>query len=124
MQSFTSADTAQAVGPYSPAVLYNNTLYVSGQIGLNKEGELRSTLEDQVAQIFKNLDNLLSEANTNKSKIMKMEIFLTNMKDFQLVNELYLNYFLDVQVLPARTTVEVSALPKGALIEMSAIAHI
>ncbi|TDL99153.1 MAG: reactive intermediate/imine deaminase [Flavobacteriaceae bacterium] len=111
-----------AIGPYSQAVLVGNLLFVSGQIPLDpKTGELKNGIENQTLQVLENLKNILFSADFDFSHVVKTSIFLTDLNDFQTVNELYQKAFSDP--FPARETVQVSALPKGASIEISLIAQ-
>jgi 2-iminobutanoate/2-iminopropanoate deaminase len=121
-QTFRIPGAPAPIGPYSPAVLKNDTLYVSGQIPTNpKTGELTlETIEDSTKQIMDNIGLLLNEAGMNYSNIVKVTIFLTNLDDFVAVNGVYGGYFnIDP---PARETVQVSRLPMNVPIEISCIA--
>ena len=110
-----------AIGPYSQAILSNETLYCSGQIALDKDGNLKnSNIEDETVQIFKNINAILNEVNMTFENIVKSTIFLKNMDDFSTVNSIYAKYFESSP--PARETVEVSRLPKNVNIEISVIA--
>ena len=111
----------EAIGPYSQAILSNETLYCSGQIALDKDGNLKnSNIEDETVQIFKNINAILIEVNMTFENIVKSTIFLKNMDDFSTVNSIYEKYFKSST--PARETVEVSRLPKNVNIEISVIA--
>jgi len=111
----------EAIGPYSQAILSNNTLYCSGQIALNNKGELiTENIEKETKQIIKNITTILNEANMSLNNIVKTTIFLKDMNDFYLVNSIYEKHFKLNP--PARETVEVSALPKNVNIEISVIA--
>ena len=111
----------EAIGPYSQAILSNETLYCSGQIALDKDGNLKnSNIEDETVQIFKNINAILNEVNMTFENIVKSTIFLKNMDDFSAVNSIYEKYFKSSP--PARETVEVSRLPKNVKIEISVIA--
>ena len=111
----------EAIGPYSQAILSNETLYCSGQIALDKDGNLKnSNIEDETVQIFKNINAILNEVNMTFENIVKSTIFLKNMDDFSTVNSIYAKYFKSCP--PARETVEVSRLPKNVNIEISVIA--
>jgi 2-iminobutanoate/2-iminopropanoate deaminase len=111
----------EAIGPYSQAILSNNTLYCSGQIALNNKGKLiTENIEKETKQIIKNITTILNEANMGLNNIVKTTIFLKDMNDFSLVNSIYKKYFKLNP--PARETVEVSALPKNVNIEISVIA--
>jgi 2-iminobutanoate/2-iminopropanoate deaminase len=110
------------LGPYSQAILAENTLYVSGQIPLNPfNGELvNSSIEDATHQVIKNIVALLEEANMTLDNIVKCSIFLKNMDDFAAVNTVYGSYFGVIP--PARETVQVAKLPLDVSIEISCIA--
>ncbi len=117
-----SAKAPKAIGPYSQAIVFENFIFCSGQIGINPEtGELVSGLENQTNQVLKNLNNILVEIGSSKDKVIKTTIFLTDINNFAKVNSLYEQFFGNHK--PSRSTVEVSSLPKGALIEIEAIAY-
>ncbi len=110
-----------AVGPYSQAVRVGDFVFTAGQIGLDRvTGKLRTGIEAQTRQILDNLQAVLEAAGSSLSDVIKTTIFLTNMADFAAVNAVYGGAFSDKP--PARSTVQVSALPLGALIEIEAIA--
>ena len=114
-------EAPKAIGPYSQAILSKDTLYCSGQIALNKKGNfIAKNIEQETIQIIKNISEVLKQANMNLSNIVKTTIFLKNMDDFSLVNSIYEKSF--TLCPPARETVEVSALPKNANIEITVIA--
>ena len=116
-----SQDAPEAIGPYSQAVLSNNTLYCSGQIALDKNGNLKNkNIEEETNQIIKNIKAVLKKAEMNFSNVVKTTIFLKNMNDFNVVNNIYQKLF--EKDPPARETVEVSKLPKDVNIEISVIA--
>ena len=116
-----TANAPAAIGPYSQAILSNETLYCSGQIALDIDGNLQnSNIEDETFQIFKNINAILNEVNMTFENIVKSTIFLKNMDDFSTVNSIYAKYFKSSP--PARETVEVSRLPKNVNIEISVIA--
>lgn len=117
-QIIFSENAPAPIGPYSQAVLAGNTLYVSGQIAL----ELAATgdLKAEARKVMENIGSILSEANMDYSNIVKSSIFLKNMDDFGLVNEVYGSYFSAAP--PARETVQVARLPKDVNIEISVIA--
>lgn len=110
------------IGPYNQAVLVNGTLYISGQIPINPAtGELNNaTLQDETHQSMKNLQAILTEAGMDFSNVVKTTIFITDMKRFAEINEVYGQYFSAEP--PARETVQVSALPKFVNVEISMIA--
>jgi 2-iminobutanoate/2-iminopropanoate deaminase len=119
---FIQTDKAPgAIGPYSQAVVVNNTLFTSGQLGIDiKTGELGKSIEEQAEFSLRNLENIVKESGFLLHNIAKTTIFLKNIADFQIVNKIYADYFKDHK--PARSTVEVASLPKNALIEIEAIA--
>lgn len=111
----------KAIGPYSSAVEANGIVFLSGQIPVDPaSGEIISDIKDATRQVLINIRSLLSEMGMSLSNVVKTTIFLKNMTDFPVVNEIYAEYF--TQEPPARSTVEVSALPKGVLLEIEAIA--
>lgn len=115
----------EALGPYNQAVLIDSLLFCSGQIGINPETKtlVSGGIEAEAKQVFVNLTAVLEEANLSWLDVVKTEIFLKNINDFSVVNDIYKNLFVPDAVLPARQTVEVSNLPKNALIEVSVIAY-
>lgn len=112
----------EPIGPYSQAIKSDSMLFLSGQIPINpKTGIIESNnIEDQTQQIFKNISEILKEGNSSFSDVVKTTIFLTNLKNFNTVNNIYGTYF-NVDNPPARSTVEVSALPLNSLIEIDMI---
>ncbi len=113
-----------AIGPYSQAVRVGDLVFISGQIPLNPEtGELiSSTIEEETHQVMKNLRSILEEAGMDMSNAIKATIFLRTMDDFAAVNAVYASYF--ISDFPARETVAVAGLPKGARVEISLIASL
>ena len=113
-----------AIGPYSQAVVHQNTLYCSGQIALDPESMeiVSNDVEEQTRQVMQNIEQVLLEAGSNFAKVLKCSIFLADMNYFSEVNEIYGSYFPDNP--PSRETVEVSRLPKDVKIEISCIAYI
>ncbi len=110
------------LGPYSQAILAENTLYVSGQIPLNPiNGNLViDTIENATNQVLSNIFALLKEAGMNEENVVKCSIFLKDLNDFTAVNEVYSTYF--TKTPPARETVQVAKLPLDVPIEISCIA--
>lgn len=110
------------VGPYNQAILAGNTLYISGQISINPETNefLDLEVEEQTILVLNNLKAILEAAEMQLTDVVKCSIFVTNMADFKIVNDVYASFFETME--PARETVEVSALPKGAKVEISCIA--
>lgn len=110
-----------AVGTYSQGVEFNGISFFSGQIGINPStNQLVEGFVPQLEQVLKNIDGLLEVQNLTRSDIIKTTIFLTDLANFSFVNEAYTNYFQ--APYPARSCVEVPALPKGAVIEIEVIA--
>ena len=110
-----------AVGTYSQGVILEGVFYFSGQIGLDPQTmELKEGFEAQLDQVLTNIDGLLESQYLKRMDIIKTTIFLTDLNNFGLVNKAYENYF--ETPYPARSCVEVSALPKGSLIEIEVIA--
>ena len=111
----------KAVGTYSQGVFHNGVYYFSGQIGLNPRSmEMSSDFDQQLGQVLANIDGLLKSQGLTRRNIIKTTIFLTDLKYFPKVNAQYENYF--EKPYPARSCVEVSALPKGGLVEIEVIA--
>ena len=123
MQKISAVDAPAAIGPYSQAIISNGLLYTSGQIPLDpKTGEIvGSEIKTQAEQIMKNLSAVLKAAGSDFTKVIKTTCFLKNMSDFAAFNEVYARYFTEK---PARSCVEVSALPKGVLAEIELIAEV
>jgi len=112
-----------AVGAYSQAIKTGELLFVSGQLGLNPQtGKLEDGLEAQTKQILANLEAIVSSSGSKMGNIVKTTIFLIDMADFSVVNAIYAQAFTDNP--PARSTVQVAALPLGGLVEIEAIALI
>ena len=121
-ETIFSENAPKPIGPYSQAVKSGNTIYFSGQIALDPQTGAFVSETDVVAQtnqVMKNIGALLETSGANYSNIVKSSIFLKDMNDFPKVNDAYAKYFSDV--FPARETVEVSRLPKDALVEISVI---
>ena len=123
MKIISTQNAPQAIGPYSQAVKSGDLLFCSGQIALQPNGELlEGTVEDQTHQVLKNMTAVLEEAGSSLNKVIKTTIFLADMNDFQTVNKVYSEYFGEHK--PARSTVEVSRLPKDVKVEIECIANI
>ncbi|NUG10494.1 RidA family protein [Acinetobacter seifertii] len=109
-----------AIGTYSQAILVGNTLYLSGQIGLDPYSmELVDGIEAQIRRVFDNLKAVCEAAGGSLADIAKLNIFLTDLSNFQLVNQIMGEYF--AQPYPARAALGVASLPKDALVEMDGI---
>ena len=113
------------VGPYSQAIMVNNTLYISGQVALNpKNNELiEGSVEKESYQIMENIKSILNESGLSFKNVVRSKIYLTDMNNFSKVNQVYGSYFEKGQE-PARTTIEVSGLPLGVGVEIDMIAVI
>ena len=112
-----------AVGPYSQAIKCGNLLFVSGQIPIDPAtGKMPEATTDQARQCLTNLKNILEAAGSSLEKAVRVGIFMTDLADFKPVNEVYATFFSSDQ--PARSTVQVVALPLGAKIEIEAVAEV
>lgn len=111
-----------ALGPYSQAILAGDTLYASGQVPIDPAtGDLvGDTIEEQAKQVFENLRAVLAAAEMDFANVVKTTVFLTDLANFATVNEIYAGYF--VEPFPARSCVQIAALPKGSLLEVELIA--
>jgi len=111
------------IGPYNQAILIGNTLYTSGQIGINPQsGDLiLNDIKTETTQVMENLKAVLAAADMNFDHVVKTTIFITNMQTFSQINSVYASYFDDNNA-PARETVEVANLPKYVNLEISMIA--
>jgi len=121
-QTIQTEKAPAAVGPYAQAVKINNFLFTSGQIPINPEtGEIEATdIEAQTARVLDNLSAVLIAAGSGLKDVVKTTVFIKNMDDFASVNRIYARYF--EEPYPARSCVEISRLPKGALVEIEAVA--
>lgn len=114
---------APAIGPYSQAVMAGNILFASGQIPLDTHGEIvGDDVQTQAKQCLVNVKAILTAANMDLSNVIKCTIFLKDMNDFPLVNEIYADHFQ--APYPARSTIEVARLPKDVRVEIEVIASI
>ncbi|ANE40783.1 MAG: Rid family detoxifying hydrolase [Fervidobacterium pennivorans] len=117
----------KAVGPYSSAVKVGNLIFFSGILPINTEtGELvNDTVENATEQILKNLSTMLSEIGLSLKNVVKTTIFTVKLEEFSKINEVYQKYFENfTKDFPARSTVGVASLPKGALVEMEFIVQV
>lgn len=116
-----SGNAPKAIGPYSQAVLVDDTLYVSGNIPVNPAtGDVEDGIVNQSKQVFENMKAVLNEAGMGFENVVKTTAFLTDLSNFATFNEIYASYF--VAPYPARSCVEVSKLPKNVLVEVECIA--
>jgi 2-iminobutanoate/2-iminopropanoate deaminase len=122
IEPIATPDAPQAIGPYSQGVKAHGFLYTSGQIALDPaSGNLINTsFEEQVHRVFRNLKAILDAGGSNFSRVIKATVYVTDLGNFQALNAIYASYFGDHK--PARTTVEVPALPKGAAVEIDLVA--
>lgn len=123
-EEIASAKSNKAIGPYSQAVRWGNLIFVSGQIGLDPKTNnlVAPDIKSQTRQTIDNLENVLSAGNSSLDDVLKTTVYLTNLDNFPIMNEIYASYFK--RPYPARATVEVRKLPKGAIIEIDCIAFI
>ena len=110
-----------AIGPYSQAIVHNDTVYISGQIPLLPESMtiVSERIEDQIDQVFTNMAHVCEAAGGNLNCVLKFNVYLTDLNNFVAVNTAMEK--LLTEPFPARAAIEVSALPKGALVEVDAI---
>lgn len=122
MEFVATNEAPKAIGPYSQAVTHQRIVYTSGQIALDPAtGELvQGDFAAQVRRVFDNLEAVLREAGSSLDRVMKATVYVTNLGDFQTLNAIYAERFGDHK--PARTTVQVAALPKGGAVEIDLIA--
>ncbi len=121
-QIIHTADAPQAIGTYSQAIRVSggDTVYLSGQIGLDPVSmQMANGIEAQIQQVFSNLRAVAAASGGSLNDIVKLNIFLTDLDNFALVNEIMASHFS--QPYPARAAVGVKALPRGALVEMDAV---
>ena len=120
-QKIETNDAPQAIGPYSQAIKVDRTIYFSGQIPLNPTTMtlVSDDFAEQARQVFFNLDAVAKASHGTLDGIVKLTIYLTNLEYFPIVNDIMKQFFKEPY--PARTTIEVSKLPKSALIEIDAI---
>jgi 2-iminobutanoate/2-iminopropanoate deaminase len=122
MEIIASDKAPKAIGPYSQAIRSGNIIYTSGQIALDPAtGNLvDGDFAAQVRRVFENLNAVLTAGGTNFSSVVKATVYLTDLANFATLNEIYASYFGDTK--PARTTVGVGQLPRGAMVEIDLIA--
>jgi len=122
MEVISTKSAPEAIGPYSQAIVTGNLIYTSGQIPINPaSGNIETDdISSQTEQAIKNLKSVLEAAGSSLEKVVKTTCFLQHIKDFAVFNSVYEKYFTQK---PARSCVEVAALPKGALVEIEVIAE-
>jgi len=122
MKAVNTERAPSPVGPYSQALWAGELLFISGQIGIDpRTGVLLEGLGPQFRQVLKNLEAILDAASLRPEDVIKTVIYLTDISAFGEINDLYAEFFREPY--PARSVVQVSALPKGALVELEAIAR-
>lgn len=120
MKAIETNRAPKAIGPYSQAIVAGDLLFTSGQIPLDTEGNLvEGDIKAQTEQVFKNLEAILTEAGTSFDNVIKATVFIKDMNEFAIINEVYASVFKDHK--PARSTVEVARLPKDVKIEIELI---
>jgi 2-iminobutanoate/2-iminopropanoate deaminase len=117
------AKSAPAVGPYNHAVRIGDLLFCAGQIPLDPTTSnlVSGDIKAQTEQVLQNVKAILDDQNLTFANVLKSTVFLTNLADFAGMNEIYAKYF--TTDFPARSTVQVAALPKGAIVEIEVVAH-
>jgi 2-iminobutanoate/2-iminopropanoate deaminase len=123
MKIVYTKEAPAAIGPYSQGIIVNNMFYSSGQIPLKPNGELlQGNVQEQTEQVLKNIEAVLKEAGASLETVVKTTVFIKDMNDFPLINDVYEKYFSSHK--PARSCVEVARLPKDVLVEIEVIALI
>jgi len=121
MKAVSTLKAPAAIGPYVQGMIVNGMFYSSGQIPLNAEGVMiEGSIEEQTHQVFANLKAVLEEAGSSLVQVVKTTVFIKDMNDFTILNEIYGQHFGEHK--PARSTVEVARLPKDAKVEIEVIA--
>ena len=123
MKTINTNKAPEALGPYSHAMVVNNLVFTSGQIPLDTEGNIVSDdLKEQTKQVLDNLSVVLEEAGSDLNSVVKATIFISDMNEFQQINEVYGSYFSEHQ--PARSCVEVARLPKDVKVEIEVVGKV
>jgi 2-iminobutanoate/2-iminopropanoate deaminase len=121
-QAISTASAPAAIGPYSQAIEIDGVLYCSGQLGLDPAtGQLLDGIEAQAERSLRNLEAVLAAAGLTTADVVKATVFMVDLADFGKVNDIYARH-MPVPA-PARSTVQVAALPRNGLVEIEAIAH-
>ena len=123
-ESVSTSDAPAAIGPYSQGVIAGDFLFLSGQLPIDPNtGNIDATeIKDQARQVFENMKAITKAVGADLTKVVKATVFLADMNDFAAVNEIYAQYFQSF--LPARSAVQVAALPKNAGVEVEAIVYL
>ena len=120
MKTINTVNAPKAIGPYSQAKIVNNFIFTSGQIPLKIDGSMVSNnFELECVQVLDNLKEILIASDSNMSNIIKLTVYLTDLSKFDILNNVFKRYFSEN--LPARSTIEVSRLPKDARVEIEAV---
>lgn len=119
-RAITTERAPAPIGPYVQAIRWSGVIYTSGQIGLRSDGSMADGVVEQTRVVLDNLRAVLEAAGASLGSVLKTTIYLSDMNDFAAVNEVYAEYFSEDP--PARSTIEVAALPKGAAVEIEAVA--
>jgi len=123
MKTVKTDKAPQAIGPYSQAKIIGNFIFTSGQIPLKIDGTMViDNFEEECIQVLDNLKAILEYSGSGMSNIIKLTVYLTDLSNFNILNKIFEQYFDNS--LPARSTVEVSALPKDSRVEIEAIGYI
>ncbi len=124
LRSISTERAPKAIGPYSQGVAAGGLLFLSGQVPLDPTtGEMvRGSVEQEVTRVLENLQAVLLAAGASLERVVRTTVYLTDLKDFEAVNAVYARFFGASR--PARSTVQVSALPKGARVEIDAVASL
>ncbi|HEU4401154.1 MAG TPA: RidA family protein [Candidatus Polarisedimenticolia bacterium] len=122
LRIITTDKAPRAIGPYAQGIAANGFVFLSGQVPLDPAtGELvRGSVEDEVTRVLENLKAVLEAAGIGLDRVVRTTVYLTDMKDFEAMNSVYARYFGAAR--PARSTVQVAALPRGARVEIDVIA--
>jgi len=123
--SYSSPNAPTPVGPYSPAIIWENLVFISGQGPLEPQTmkPVGGDIRNQTLQVFKNIDSLLHECKAKRENILKISVYLSDLNDFAAMNDVYAEYF-DGCVYPARTTIQASRLPLDMDVEIDVIAYL
>lgn len=123
-KSVYTKNAPEPIGPYSQAIVFNNMVFISGQIAIDPEsGKLiEGNIKEQTKQTIRNVENILTAAGSDISKVIKVTVYLKDINEFTAMNEIYEEYFGNSK--PARSAIEAAKLPKDALVEIDAVAYI
>ena len=123
MKTINTKNAPQAIGPYSQAKIVGNLIFTSGQIPLKTDGTIISNdFESECIQVLDNIKEILKASGSDMENIIKLTVYLTDLSKFEILNNVFNKYFKDS--LPARSTIEVSKLPKDSRVEIEAIGFI